>query len=364
VSFAADCQRVMRRGWQEFYGELIPTSQTVSVEKPPEDVARDIANRVAGVLDSERGIREGLDELVKGFSSGRAKPAEPQARADYDSNLEKLEALRTELAAHTDKLDDIKKDTSFLSQQVKNLTDHFSEYYEMVSLGLTAEALTHEILNVLEHLGSQTQSFEAHLRKQKLFDSTLGQYAENVKFAVSALRKQLAHLAPALKYVRERKEEVDLLGFLRDYVAFWQERLKKSNIELLLDPNRSDTTIRLLINRGKLVQVLDNLVLNSEYWLKSWISRGEARGGRIIITADGPILTISDDGPGIDPIIEASLFEPFRSTKPRGQGRGLGLFIVRQLLDTMNCNVIVIPERNNRNRFYKFEIDLTGAVQD
>ncbi len=75
-----------------------------------------------------------------------------------------------------------------------------------------------------------------------------------------------------------------------------------------------------------------------------------------------PFVRIFDDGRGIDPTVEHALFEPFISAKAKGLGRGLGLFIVKQLLDSEGCNVGVLPERNKFRQLYKFQIDFRGAI--
>jgi signal transduction histidine kinase len=47
-------------------------------------------------------------------------------------------------------------------------------------------------------------------------------------------------------------------------------------------------------------------------------------------------LLIEDDGDGIDPSVAERLFEPFVTTKPPGQGTGLGLTVARQLVHRMH----------------------------
>jgi signal transduction histidine kinase len=118
------------------------------------------------------------------------------------------------------------------------------------------------------------------------------------------------------------------------------------------------------MNKGKLTQVIDNLVLNSEYWLKEDIAQKRIDDGTITMDVSRPFIRIYDDGSGIDPSVEHALFEPFVSAKAKGQGRGLGLFIVKQLLDSEGCNIGLVPERNRRRRLFKFQIDLRGASNE
>jgi signal transduction histidine kinase len=118
------------------------------------------------------------------------------------------------------------------------------------------------------------------------------------------------------------------------------------------------------MNRGKLTQIIDNFVLNSEYWLREDISQGRMDRGFITIEVSRPFVRIYDSGRGIDTNIEHALFEPFVSAKGKGRGRGLGLFIVKQLVDSEGCSVGILPERNSHRRLFKFQIDFRGAIDE
>lgn len=79
-----------------------------------------------------------------------------------------------------------------------------------------------------------------------------------------------------------------------------------------------------------LCQVLINLLSNAHHAL----SPG---GGQVRISAarsaDRVTLSVADDGPGFAPEVLPRIFEPFTSTKPAGQGAGLGLCISRGLVE-------------------------------
>ena len=61
----------------------------------------------------------------------------------------------------------------------------------------------------------------------------------------------------------------------------------------------------------------------------------DGRGEMVLRTSsrgDHVIVEITDSGPGIPPDVRAHLFELFYTTKPQGQGTGLGLHIVYNIV--------------------------------
>ena len=62
------------------------------------------------------------------------------------------------------------------------------------------------------------------------------------------------------------------------------------------------------------------------------------------------------------PPLEEVLFDIFVSDKPRGEGHGLGLYIVRQLLEEEGCRIYLDDARNVRGRRFKFIVDFSGVV--
>ncbi len=125
-----------------------------------------------------------------------------------------------------------------------------------------------------------------------------------------------------------------------------------------------------LANRDALEQVLINLVSNArdaalqrgagaevvvQTRFVSGLAFSAIRRGR---TVPLPIeITVSDNGPGIDPGLRDHVFEPFVSSKPSGQG--LGLSLVRKLIGDMNGNVS--HDRDVRAGLTNFRLHLPQA---
>ena len=88
---------------------------------------------------------------------------------------------------------------------------------------------------------------------------------------------------------------------------------------------------------GELNQVWVNLIDNA--------LDAVAPGGRVDVSAKAEagnvVVQVADDGPGIPDAVLPRIFDPFFTTKPVGQGTGLGLDIVRRLLNRHNAAIEV-----------------------
>jgi signal transduction histidine kinase len=245
-----------------------------------------------------------------------------------------------------------------LQGEMEVLQEQLGMAYETVSVGLTAEALAHEIANIADRLSRRTAEIARHVHMVAPQDKKIVGFVEHVRGTVSGLRRQLSHLAPSLRYVRERREQLVLSEILAEVKSYFDSRWEGAGITLTINL-RSDG--RILMNRGKFIQVMDNLLLNSEYWLKEEKRLGRIDSGEVTISVDEDRIEVRDNGRGIDRDVENSLFEPFVSRKPKGLGRGLGLFITRQLLAAEGCDVDLSPERNKAGSKFIFELDFSAA---
>jgi CheY-like chemotaxis protein/two-component sensor histidine kinase len=146
-------------------------------------------------------------------------------------------------------------------------------------------------------------------------------------------------------------------------------RLIREDIELVTTLTSEPTQV--YADLGQLEQVIVNLVVNARDAM--------AEGGRIEIATsmielddgftvnDAPItpgphvmLTVSDDGCGMDDATLTRVYEPFFTTKTGGRGTGLGLATVRSIIQRSNGHIWCYSEPG---RGTSFKIYLPSAAE-
>lgn len=236
------------------------------------------------------------------------------------------------------------------------LQENFQDLYETVGLGLAAEGLAHEITHVIQRLGERARLAQVEIDAGQKIGPNLAILAEEVTSAARGLRGQLKHLDPQLRLARTRRSTVDLGKFVSEIAAYHRERLASSGIEVKATQSNPG---KAWLSPGRLSQVLDNLVLNSEYWVRREID--ENGGSGVIKTAvSGTKIQVTDSGPGVPEDMLEAVFRPYVSMKARG--RGLGLFIARQLLEIDGGSLAL--RRSSDGRHAVFDIDLSEARRE
>lgn len=374
VEFAHGTQEFLRRGWLAFRKDRERELANVDSDATPEALAESVATglmRVASYQTSIETAQSHLNDasassdavLMKLSTDAAGNPAfvrqcqqvQNEVRTRFNEAHELLNQVRQEVS-QASRLRDVQR---IVEGQIVALREQLLQGVEAMSLGLTTEVLAHEIANICDQLAARNTDISGYLARKSISDERITSYVEHVRSTTNGLRRQLAHLTPSLKYARTKRRVIDLKPYVEELRDYHKARWNDVPLDMRIDISRP---MSVKMNQGKLTQVLDNLILNSDYWLREDIRARRIDAGLVTLRVAEPHIIIYDNGTGIDPTVEASLFEPFVTCKRNG--RGLGLFVARQLLDSEGCQIRVRPRRNNLNRLFQFEIDLSECVHN
>ncbi len=190
---------------------------------------------------------------------------------------------------------------------------------------------THELKDPLFALQLSIQLLRHAAQKQGEIPGHVSQHLEVSHRQADRLAQLIDNLLDVSRIANHRLrldvEALDLCELARDVVARLQPKARAA--ETTIEADVSEPVIG-YFDRMKIEQVLGNLLTNA-------IKYGGGRPVRVRIRGDDEtaILEVQDEGPGIAPADQERIFRRFEraSDKHRSQSLGLGLYIVRSLVE-------------------------------
>ncbi|WP_445180355.1 sensor histidine kinase [Pseudomonas sp. McL0111] len=208
---------------------------------------------------------------------------------------------------------------------IKNYEAEIDNYVHLAGVGLMTEFIFHELSRMthstLKTLKGYSASTPAEKAQLKLLREQL-----------DTLDKRIRILDPLATPGRQRKENFDLVELIKEVLQAHSSQFERHEIKYSLDA--LDSSFKVYAVKGQVIQIFENLISNSVYWLKQELELRRF-SPKIEIMLDPLVgeIQFSDNGPGIPVVRGEEIFNPFFSTKPADDGRGLGLFISRKLAE-------------------------------
>ncbi|HXH28631.1 MAG TPA: ATP-binding protein, partial [Candidatus Polarisedimenticolia bacterium] len=206
---------------------------------------------------------------------------------------------------------------------VDDVTDQVSREEEMqrrehlASIGLLASGIAHEVNTPLTGISSYAQML---LQERGPSDPEypLLKKIEQQAFRAAGIASSL------LSFSRQRDGDyqiLDVTEILGETLELFETHLRGRRIDM--QRRIAQGLPHVSGNRGRLQQVVMNLLLNAVDAMPE--------GGRLLVSADVVSdrvrVEVADTGVGIPPEHLERIYDPFFTTKPRGQGTGLGLSV-------------------------------------
>ncbi|MDH4087753.1 MAG: PAS domain S-box protein [Nitrospira sp.] len=222
----------------------------------------------------------------------------------------------------------------------KRLQEQLRKTERIAELGTLASGMAHEIgtpMNVI--LG------RAEYLMDRVTEEPIKKGLRTIVTQVERITKVMNQL---LSFARRKTPErcpLDLRGTIEAGMELFQERLARNQIQVELA--LADNCPRALADPDQMSQVFINLVMNAVHAMPD--------GGmlRIGLAPEKQMvkLMIADTGHGIPRDVIERVFEPFFTTKEFGQGTGLGLTVVKGIIEEHQGSIVVESEEGNGTVF-------------
>jgi signal transduction histidine kinase len=283
-----------------------------------------------------------------------------------------------------------------LEQRVKERTNKLKEAFQdlktsqaqlvqsekMASLGLLTAGIAHEIKNPLNFINNFSETSRESLdelqmflsAKQKPLEVEEQQELQDIfSDILSDLEKIKSHgdradsiVRSMLLHSRENKGEYDTLDInqLAEEslnLAYHSERARDSSFNVTLNRDLSPNSLNVNVDSLEISRVLINLISNSFYATQCKSKEGETGyQPEITVTTrstDGNIeVSVSDNGIGMDEKIVEKAFNPFFTTKPPGEGTGLGLSMSYDIITKQYGGKMAVSSKPGEGTKFTFSL--------
>jgi signal transduction histidine kinase len=194
---------------------------------------------------------------------------------------------------------------------------------KMAALGNLSATVAHEVNNPLGIIKNYLQLLRPAVADDPDTSEKLGLIGREVERLTHFVRQLLGALHPNTGAV----QPVDCIKLLRDLAHFVTPEAAQHRVQVTCDLQAGMPSVT--ADATALRQVFLNLILNALDVMPE--------GGDLTITAsvhdDHLEMQVTDNGPGIDPTVADTLFQPFITTKTVGSGTGLGLTVCQTLIE-------------------------------
>lgn len=269
-------------------------------------------------------------------------------------------------------------DLSSLNKQIEELHEQLQIQDKLSSLGMLSAGIAHEIQNPLnfvinfsklsDHLLEDLKellvkdSVRLSEEEKEEADAILCDLSENLHKIAEHGNRAISIIRGILLYSRGKEDEyvpTDVARLTKEYVwlAYHAMRANYKNFNIAIHEEYDDKLSMVKLIPQDFSRAVLNIMNNACYaiWRKAQVYPDSYQPTiQIKLGQEGSmlVLTIEDNGEGMSREVQQKLFEAFFTTKPIGQGTGLGMSIVKDIIEKKHCGSIhFVSEEKQFTRF-------------
>ncbi|MDO9117717.1 MAG: ATP-binding protein [Nitrospira sp.] len=225
------------------------------------------------------------------------------------------------------------------------LEERLQRQHRLVAMGEMVGRIAHEIRNPLGSI----ELFASMLRRDLQEQPASLTYAEQISQAVHGLDRLLSNLLIYTQPERTARGWQTVETLVLDALTLAAHAITKTPVDIRLDLDPRIPAI--WCNEGQFKQVVLNLILNAIQAMPAGgiLTLKLVKADDQSLSTDAICMTVTDNGPGIDPAHRSRIFDPFFTTKD--EGTGLGLAIVHAIIDAHHGRIDVESRQGEGTTF-------------
>ena len=249
--------------------------------------------------------------------------------------------------------------------QARELAEEYqsdrAKFVYLAGIGLMVEFILHELGRATTHTLETLKSLETEDVENSL-SSMLPTAFSTLSDQLTTIVKRVNTLDPLSTSRRQQKVDFEVFTVIRQILEARNAQAKRHKVKFKGNFDECNSwAVRGV--RGMFIQIIENLLSNSFYWLdiQRDIEPSLVAYIQIDIDPEEDNVMITDNGTGVDPSSATEIFDAFVSHRPAREGKGLGLYISREIADYHNWTLDVVRESTvRRGRYNSFELNLTS----
>lgn len=262
---------------------------------------------------------------------------EPQKKVKRDGNFSKLIEFAGENKQIIKIVEDVEKD---FKEQERVFEARLGIAERLAGVGLSVETASHDIMLTIERLKECIHDVYVESTPSLFNDlEKINKQAENAEGMVALVYMKMKDLQQIFVSSKQRAKNIRVEEVLTKIQSIYAKSYKEKKIDIEIIKEGKSPVVAKTID-AVLFQVFINLFDNALYWLSLKDDRREVK---IFLNSDDQTIIFSDNGPGVTMEDAPFVFDAFYSGKGE-EGRGLGLYIAKILLNRYKYNIELITD--------------------
>lgn len=290
-----------------------------------------------GVVRPLRGLQTGLNDIDEGRARELALPSR-------DQEIESFVASFNTMLKH-----------------MRQQQDQVKRSEKAAALGVLVSGVAHELNNPLSNISTSVQLL---MEEDSTVDAeTRAMWLAQIDSETERARRIVRRLLDSVRQPKLQVNRLSLADLLQSSLSLVNRQLPE-HVHVCVE---ADAELVIEVDRERMHQVFINLIKNAAdagarhiqvsadqvAWNADLVGERHLEGDPAILAQSSRAMRIvvADDGPGIAPEVCGHLFEPFVTTRSSGEGTGLGLYLVEEIVSEHRGCIVVDCRASSGTRF-------------